>query len=311
MAVAAFDTGLILPGTRVAAAAEAAKAAAKPATQPRPFGSPEEGMESFASAMKAGDIAQLKTILGSEGTALLESGDPMADSETRERFSAAYAESHKIQYRGLAQAWITVGKDDWPLPIPIAKRGSAWYFDARAGKEELLNRRIGRNELSVMKALLAYVDAQQEYRARNPENDRLPHYAQKFVSSEGQRDGLYFPTQAGEKPSPLGPLFDARRAKGYIPDDGGKPAPYHGYYYKILKRQGSKAPGGAYDYVVDGKMIGGFALVAYPARYRNSGVMTFMVNHDGVVYQKDLGSKTAELAQKMTQFNPDETWKRP
>jgi hypothetical protein len=309
--LAASDAGLIPAETSVAAAAEAAKAPAKAATLPRPFGSPEEAMESFALAVKAGDVAQLKAILGSEGTALLESGDPIADRETRERFSAAYAESHKIEYRGLAQAWITVGKDDWPVPIPMAKRGSAWYFDARAGKEELLNRRIGRNELSVIKALLAYVDAQQEYHGRNPENDRLPHYAQKFVSSEGQRDGLYFPTKVGEKPSPLGPLFDARRAKGYVPDEGGRPAPYHGYYYKILKGQGSKAPGGAYDYVVNGKMIGGFALVAYPARYRNSGVMTFIVNHDGVVYQKDLGSKTAELAQKMTQFNPDETWKRP
>jgi hypothetical protein len=268
-------------------------------------------MESLASAMKAGDIAKLKGILGSEGAALLESGDPIADKETRERFSAAYAESHKIELRGLAKAWIVVGKDDWPLPIPLTKRGSAWYFDTRAGKDELINRRIGRNELSVIKAMQAYVDAQQEYRSRNPENDRLPHYAQKFVSSEGKRDGLYFPTKAGEKPSPLGPLFDARRAKGYVPDQGGRPPPYHGYYYKVLRAQGSKAPGGAYDYVVNGKMIGGFALVAYPAQYRNSGVMTFIVNHDGVVYQKDLGPKTAEMAQKMTHFNPDETWKRP
>jgi hypothetical protein len=294
----------------VASAADAAKPASKGATQPRPFGSPEEAMESLASAVKAGDVAKLKAIIGSEGAAILESGDPIADNDTRERFSAAYAESHKLEYRGIAKAWIVVGKDDWPLPLPIAKRGSAWYFDGRAGKEELLNRRVGRNELSVAKAMLAYVDAQQEYRSRNPEKDRMPHYAQKFVSSEGKRDGLYFPTTAGEKPSPLGPLFDARRAKGYVPDEGGRPAPYHGYYYRILTAQGSKAPGGAYDYVVNGKMIGGFALVAYPAQYGNSGVMTFMVNHDGTVYEKNLGKDTAALAQKMTHFNPDGTWKR-
>lgn len=309
-AFAAFATVSILTGPREAFAAEAAKPAAKAATQPRPFSSPEEAMESFASVMKAGDVPKLKAILGSEGTAILESGDPVSDKEARERFSAAYAESHKIEHRGRAKAWILVGKDDWPLPIPITKRGSAWYFDTHAGKEELINRRIGRNELSVIKAMLAYVDSQQEYRSRNPLNDPLPQYAQKFASTEGKRDGLYFPTQAGEKPSPLGPLFDARRAKGYVPDEGGKPAPYHGYHYKILKMQGPKAPGGAYDYVVNGKMIGGFALVAYPAQYRNSGVMTFIVNHDGVVYQKDLGSKTAEVARQMTRFNPDETWKR-
>jgi hypothetical protein len=300
----------ILAVPSVAVAAEATKAPAKGATKPRPFGSAEEAMESFAAAMKAGDVKGLKAILGSEATAILESGDPVVDRETRERFAAAYEQSHKLEHRGFAKAWIVVGKDDWPLPIPITKRGSAWYFDARAGKEEILNRRIGRNELSVIQAVLAYVDAQREYHSRNPQSDPLPQYAQTFVSSDGKRDGLYFPTKAGEKPSPLGPLFDARRAKGYVPDEGGTPPPYHGYRYKILKSQGPHAAGGAYDYVVNGKMIGGFALVAYPAQYGNSGVMTFMVNHDGVVYQKNLGPKTAEIAQKMTQFNPDKSWER-
>jgi hypothetical protein len=302
--------GGMMPATSIAGAAEGTQGAAKGATQPRPFATPEEAMESFAAAAKAGNVAKLKAILGSEGRAILESGDPIADRETRARFTAAYDESHKIEYRGRAKAWVQVGSDDWPLPIPITKRGSAWYFDARAGKEELLNRRIGANELAVSKAMLAYVDAQQEYYARNPENASLPQYAQKFVSSEGRRDGLYFPTKAGEKPSPLGPLFDARRAKGYVPDEGGRPAPYHGYYYRILKAQGARAPGGAYDYVVNGKMIGGFALVAYPAQYGNTGVMTFIVNHDGVVYQKNLGANSAAVAQKMTQFDPDKTWKR-
>ena len=275
-----------------------------------PFATAEQAMEAFAAAVAAGDAKGLSRMLGPEGNAILNSGDPVVDREARERFSKAYAESHKLEAKGIAKATIVVGKDDWPFPIPLVKRGTAWYFDTKAGKEELLNRRIGRNELSTAKAVLAYVDAQQEYYLRNPQNDKLLHYAQKFVSSPGKRDGLYFPTKAGEKPSPLGPLFDARRAAGYVGDDGGKPGSYHGYHYRILTGQGAKAPGGAYDYVVNGRMIGGFALVAYPATYGNSGIMTFMVNHDGVVYEKDLGRNTAQTAQNMTRFNPDQTWKR-
>ena len=292
--------------------AATSESAAKPAkrVQPQPFPSPEAGMEALAGAVKAHDLAKLKSILGSDGEVILESGDPAEDKATRERFMVAYADSHKIQERGLAKAWILVGKDDWPLPVPLVKRGSAWYFDARAGKQEVINRRIGRNELSTMQAVLAYVDAQRDYYARNPQNDKILQYAQKFISSEGKRDGLYFPTKAGEKPSPLGPLFDARRAAGYVHDDGSKPGPYHGYRYRILKAQGPKAQGGAYDYVVNGKMIGGFALVAYPAVYGNSGVMTFIVNHDGVVYEKNLGPNTAAIAQKMSRFDPDDTWRR-
>jgi hypothetical protein len=301
----------ITSGSSFAAESEAAKPAAKKAAaKPKPFTSPEQAMEELAAAVKARDKGRLRTILGSEGEAILNSGDAAEDRAAGERFLAAYDESHKVEARGLARAWIVVGKDDWPLPIPIVKRGSAWYFDVRAGKEELLNRRIGRNELAVQQAALAYVDAQREYYARNPTNDKLLQYAQKFISSRDKRDGLYYPTKAGEKPSPLGPLFDARRAAGIVQDDGAKPTPYHGYYYRILKGQGSGAPGGAYDYVVNGKMIGGFALVAYPASYGNSGVMTFVVNHDGIVYEKNLGPDTAAVAQKMTRFNPDKSWKR-
>ena len=194
--------------------------------------------------------------------------------------------------------------------MPIVPRDGAWRFDSKAGREALLNRRIGRNELYTIQSVLAYVDAQNEYYSRNPDKQKLFHYAQKFVSSPGKRDGLYFETKAGEKLAPLGPLFDAAKAAGYVDDDGKKSAAYHGYKYRILKAQGKNAPGGAYDYVVNGNMIGGFALVAYPATYGNSGVMTFMVNHDGVVYEKNLGPKTAELAQKITRFDPDSTWKR-
>jgi len=266
-------------------------------------------MEGFAAAIANGDVAGLWAILGPEGEAILKSGDPVEDRESLSRFDRAYKESHKLEERSPTEAWISVGKDDWPLPIPIVKKGETWYFDTKAGKEELLNRRIGRNELWVQQAVLAFVDAQQEYYQRNPQGDKLLQFAQRFVSTSGKRDGLYFPTKLGEKPSPLGPLFEARQAAG-VPQGGANPAPYHGYHYKILKGQGPKAPGGAYSYVVNGKMLGGFALVAYPATYDNSGVMTFLVNHDGTVYEKDLGPKTAEIVQQMTQFNPDETWTR-
>lgn len=279
------------------------------AVKQKSFGSAEQAMEAFAAAVKAHDVAMLRSMLGPEGEGILRSGDPIEDKETRERFTAAYEEAHKIE-KDADKAWIIVGKDDWPLPIPIVKRGETWVFDTKAGKEELLNRRIGRNELSAMQAALAYVDAQQEYYLRNPQKQKLFQYAQKFVSTPGKRDGLYFSTKTDEKPSPLGPLFEARRAAGVKEQGAAKPTPYHGYYYRILRSQGPKAPGGAYSYVVNGQMIGGHALVAYPAIYGNSGIMTFIVNHDGVIYEKNLGPKTAEIAQKMTRFNPDESWTR-
>jgi hypothetical protein len=301
--------GSIAAITSFAASPGAATKAATPADKTKSFATPELAMQALAAAVKSGDIPALRAILGTRAEAILESGDPVEDKASRDRFTAAYEQAHKIDEKG-AKAWIVVGKDEWPLPIPLLKYGSAWYFDARQGKEELLNRRIGRNELYTIQSVLAYVDAQQEYYQRNPQKDKLLQYAQKFISSSGKRDGLYFPTKAGEKPSPLGPLFDARRAAGYVDDAGGKPAPYHGYYYKILKGQGPKAAGGAYDYVVNGRMIGGFGVLAYPATYGNSGIMSFMVNQDGVVYQKNLGPNTAGLAQKINRFNPDETWTR-
>jgi hypothetical protein len=274
------------------------------------FATPEQALEAFAAAVTDGAMKNLQAMLGPEAKAILDSGDAIADKETRERFSAAYAESHKLEPRGSSTVRIVVGRDDWPLPIPLVQRNGGWYFDTEAGRQELLNRRIGRNELSVIQAVLAYVDAQREYYLLNPENDTLLHYAQKFVSSPGERDGLYFPTKDSEKSSPLGPLFNVRRAAGYVHSDGGKPQPYHGYYYRILKGQGSHAPGGAYNYVVRGKMIGGFALLAYPATYGNSGVMTFMVNHDGVVYEKNFGWGTPARVTTISRFDPDRTWNR-
>ncbi len=234
----------------------------------------------------------------------------MADRAGRERFVRAYGEANKIAREGDAKAILMLGKDEWPSPIPIVKGEDGWRFDAKQGREEILNRRIGRNELSAMQAMLAYVDAQREYYLRNPRGDKLLHYAQKFDSAPGKRDGLFFPTKAGEAPSPLGPMFASAKAEGYTKDGDGLPDPYHGYRYRILKRQGPDAPGGAYDYVAQGRMIGGFGLIAWPAAYGSSGVMTFIVNHEGVVYEKDLGPGTAAAVGKVTRFNPDKTWKR-
>jgi hypothetical protein len=262
------------------------------------------------AAVKAHDDKAMLAVLGAGAKNVVNSGDKVADRNGREKFAAAYDEANKLDMQGDAKATLSVGKDAWPFPIPLVKAGDAWRFDAKQGAEELLNRRIGRNELSTIQALGAYVDAQREYYLANPVKDKLLQYAQKVVSSKGKRDGLYYPTRAGEAPSPLGQLFAKATAAGYKADAEGKPVPYYGYYYRILKAQGPDAKGGAYDYVARGKMIGGFAMVAYPATYGSSGIMTFIVNHDGVVYEKDLGPKSAEIAAKMTKFNPDGTWKK-
>jgi hypothetical protein len=271
------------------------------------FATPEEAAKALVTAVTSGDIKAMQGVLGHGSEALVRSGDDVADRAGRERFVRAYGEASKVSRQGDAKAILLVGKDEWPLPIPIVKDAGGWRFDTKQGKEEILNRRIGRNELSAMQAVLAYVDAQRDYYLRNPQGGKLLHYAQKFTSARGRRDGLYFPTKEGEKPSPLGPLYASAKAEGYTKGDDA----YHGYHYRIMRGQGASAPGGAYDYVAQGRMIGGFALVAWPASYGNSGVMTFIVNHQGIVYEKDLGPDTAAAVKKITRFNPDKSWKRP
>jgi hypothetical protein len=281
----------------------------KPASQ-KTYAAPEDAVKDLMAAVKAGDQKALLAILGPEAKPLLSSGDKVADRESGERFLKAYEEGNKLEKSGDAKAVLNVGKDNWPFPIPVVKEASGWRFDTNAGREELLNRRVGRNELDTMQAVLAYVDAQRDYYLRNPQKGKLLAYAQKFVSAQGKRDGLYYPVKEGEPQSPLGPLFAAAKAEGYAKGEGGKPAAYHGYHFRILKAQGADAPGGAYDYVAQGSMIGGHALVAWPATYGNSGVMTFLVSHQGVVYEKDFGPGTAAAVQKITKFNPDSTWKK-
>jgi len=277
----------------------------------RQFASPVDAVTALIEAVKAGDKPALLAILGQDGKTLISSGDETADRLARERFVQAYQDASRLTKDGDVKATLSVGKDDWPSPVPLVKSASGWRFDTAAGKEEILNRRIGQNELDVIQVCLAYVDAQREYYLRNPSGGSLLEYAQKFASAPGKRDGLYWEAKPGEEPSPLGPLVATARRAGYSAGKpSGGPIPYHGYYYRILTAQGKDAPGGAYDYLARGHMIGGFALVAYPAQYASSGVMTFIVNHDGVVYQKDLGPNTPAIAQAMIRFNPDATRKK-
>jgi hypothetical protein len=276
------------------------------ATAAKVFPSAEEATRALVAALKADDAKALTEIFGSDGAAILNSGDPVADENARTGFTELYEQKHELTKRGDATV-LVIGPDQWPFPIPLQQTSEGWHFDTAAGREELINRRVGRNELSAIQAALAYVDAQREYYERSPEGEPL-RYAQKMASSRGKRDGLYWETAEDQQPSPLGELFVSARAEGYAMK--GRGDPFHGYYYRILTAQGPDAAGGAYDYVVRGKMIGGFALVAYPAQYGVSGVMTFLVNHDGVVFEKDLGPKTADAAKAMKTFNPDGTWKR-
>ena len=279
------------------------------AARQQSFPSPEEGVQALLEAAKRNDTTSLLQVLGLEAQPFLNTGDPVSDQASRARFVQAYEEAHTLVPSGDTKVVLQIGKDEWPFPIPLIKESAGWRFDTQAGKEEIRKRLIGRNELDVIQVCLAFVDAQREYYVRNPLNGTLLQYASKFISTKGKRDGLYWETTANEPPSPLGPLVAKARHEGYK-RAAGKPAPYHGYYYKMLTRQGPDAPDGAYDYVVRGKTIGGFALVAYPAQYGTSGIMTFIVNHDGVVYEKDFGPKTAATAQSMTKFNPDKTWKQ-
>jgi len=288
-------------------AASGTAIAAKSKSSLPSFASPEEAFGKFADAVKANDSAGILKVLGPDAKGLVGSGDPVEDKTAREKFTAEYAEANKIVKKGDTQAVLVIGNDEWPFPIPVVKTGSTWHFDVKAGKEELLNRRIGANELDTIQVCLAYVDAQREYATKDRNHDGFIEYAQKFLSSPGKQDGLYWPAENGAEESPLGPGMVRAQAQGYSFKEG-QHTPYHGYYYKILKAQGAQAPGGAQDYVIKGRMIGGFALVAYPAQYGSSGIMTFIVNYDGIVYQQDLGPKTAAIAGSMTRYDPGKGW---
>jgi hypothetical protein len=270
------------------------------------FKTPDDAASALASAAKTGDRKAIVTVLGPDGQDIVSSGDEVADAATRQKFIAAYEAKHQIAMEGDNKAILVIGQEDFPLPIPLVRKDGLWRFDTAAGREEILFRRVGRDELDAIQSCLAYVDAQNEYAERDRTGAGANTYAQRIISEPGKKDGLYWPTSQGEDASPLGELIAEATAQGYRPGAGR--TPFHGYYFKILTKQGPAAPGGELDYIVRGKMIGGFALVAYPAEYRNSGVMTFIVNHTGNVFQKDLGADTAKLAERMTSFNPDQSW---
>lgn len=268
------------------------------------FSSPDDAVKALVAAVREGNEKELTLILGSGSRELIASGDEVADRADREQFIEAYERKSSLERKSATTTVLHVGSDGWPMPIPVVKKGGKWAFDIGQGKKEILKRRIGRNELHVIDVLNAYVDAQLEYAGKDCRGAGKVEFAQRLISTVGKRDGLYWEAKEGEPPSPLGPLMARAATEGY-----GNLSPFHGYYFKILKGQGKHAAGGAYQYVVKDRMILGFALVAYPAEYGNSGVMTFMVNQAGTVYEKNLGRNTRRLAEAMELFDPDKSWK--
>ncbi|HEX2842887.1 DUF2950 domain-containing protein [Hyphomicrobium sp.] len=270
------------------------------------YSSPQEAVDALVASVKSGSVADIVAVLGPEGQGLASSGDPVADASVRERFVSAYDEAHQLHKFGDEPLTLYIGHEDFPFPIPLVEEAGKWHFDTAAGAEEILDRRIGENELAAIQVLRSSVDAQREY-AETDHDGKGVQYARRLLSSEGKMDGLYWPTAEGEPESPLGPLVAEARSEGYKARQGG-PTPYHGYFFRVLSGQGKDAAGGARDYIVHGRMIGGFGLIAVPAEYANSGVMTFIVNQDGVVYQKDLGPRTGAIASGITAFDPDTSW---
>ncbi|RZA27358.1 MAG: DUF2950 domain-containing protein [Lysobacteraceae bacterium] len=276
------------------------------ASNQRHFASPEEAAQALVQAVKAQDRAATLAVLGQGASAWISSGDEAADRAMVARFIEAYDARHDLVRKG-ARATLTLGPDDFLFAFPIVSDGKRWRFDTTAGKTEMLARRIGENELSAIKVLQAIVDAQMDYASADRDGDGVVAYARKFVSSPGKQDGLYWPAAPGQPDSPLGELLARASSEGYQAS-ADKPTPYHGYYYRLLGRQGKDAPSGALEYVVGGRAIGGFAVVAYPARYGNSGIMSFIVNQDGKIHQADLGPDTQAKALKMQEYNPAKPW---
>jgi hypothetical protein len=304
----AVGTAWAQPPAQTATPAQAMPTATP--TQATAFATPDEAAAGLVAAARAGNVAEMHDVLGPNSVALLYSGDPVADEQAREKFVAAYDAKHALTQGAGGRMVLTVGANDWPLPIPIVKEGGQWHFDSLQGVQDLIDRRIGRNEIAAIRTALAYVDAQKLYFTMM-RTQGAGMYAQRLVSRPGQHDGLYWPAVAGAPESPLEPLVEQAVEEGYPgADRGGKKLPYQGYYFDILTGQGDSAPGGALNYVVDGRMTRGFALIAWPAIYGASGIMTFEVNQDDVVFQKDLGPATAARVRAITLFNPDLSWTR-
>lgn len=302
---------ILVAGLWLAVAQISALGAATTQQTQRSFASPEEAVTALVAALRDHNEADLRAVLGPDADRVVDSGDRYADQELHDRFVALYDQGHTIKQATPGHAELDVGPDDWPMPIPIVETNGNWTFDTKAGAQTIVDRRIGRNELSAIRTLLACADAERDYFDRAKQSKGTGVYATRLLSTPGHQDGLYWPVAEGETDSPLGPLIDAAQDAGY-PGElvGGKPIPYEGYYFRILKAQGANGDGGAKSYIQAGRMTGGFALVAWPAVFASSGIMTFIVGPDGDVYQKDLGPETARTAAQMTTFDPDLSWSR-
>jgi hypothetical protein len=281
---------------------------AKEKTAQRTFASPTEAGAAFFEAAKSGDPAALLAIFGTGSQNVLFSGDAVKDKDYLQYFVDAYSQMHRWREIKAGGEILYVGADNYSFPIPLGQNPSGqWYFDTAAGKDEILARRVGKDELTAIAACDAIAGAEQQYFSQTRNGDKVKQYAQKFISDQGKQNGLYWSVPAGQAPSPLEDVRDFAKAAGYT-SAGDKPQPFDGYYFRFLSKQGANAKGGAKDYIVNGKMTGGFAVVAYPAEYRNSGIMTFIVGKDGIVYQKDLGEKTADIAASLAEYNPGDGW---
>ncbi len=269
------------------------------------FSSAEDASKALVAAAQNNDEKAMLEILGPDGKEIVSSGDQTADAQNRANFAKRYEEMHRLVREPDGSTTLYIGAENWPTPIPLANKGNVWYFNTESGKKEILYRRVGRNEMSAIRVCEELVAAEKEYYSAEHNE-----YAQKIFSDEGKQDGLYWKVADGGSPSPIGPLVASAVAEGYSRNPDGTPTPYRGYYYHIATSQGKNAPGGAKSYIVNGKMTDGFAFVAYPAEYRSSGVMTFIVDEDGIVYQKDLGKKTDAIAKAMTEYNPNSTWQK-
>ena len=286
----------------------AAPLTAQAASGQKTFPSSMEAVHALVDAARSGDTAQLEPLLGPRAKELLVSGYAGDAKELLAGFVKAYDVKHSLSVEAQGFEFLQVGESNWPFPFPIVRDGKIWYFDVERGNEEILDRRVGRNELGAIAVCEGYVQSQVQYGSKGRDGGPTGVYAQRFHSNPDKHDGLYWPVSKGEPHSPMGPLVASAAAEDDSKQPDAKPAPYYGYVYRILTAQGPDAPGGAKSYLVDGKLTGGFALIAYPAQYHSSGVMTFVVNQDGVVYQQDLGEQTSDLASKITAYNPDPSW---
>jgi hypothetical protein len=303
-----FASGWAAVAAALVAAGSACAAAQQPGQQT--FPSASKACDALVGALQSNNEQELLNVLGGDAKNILSSGDPVEDRDRRAQFIEKYKQMHRLVAEPDGTTTLYIGAENWPAPIPLAHKGTAWYFDTPAGEKEILYRRVGENELTVILVCRELVDAENEYESHPHDDETARQFAQHLNSTPGKQDGLYWPASSGEQESPVGPLVASAASEGYNFPADRKQEPFHGYYFRILTAQRGGASGGNHSYVVNGKMTGGFAFVAYPAEYRDSGVMTFIVDRDGIVYQKDLGPRTEEIAKSMKAYDRDASWRK-